>query len=180
MNGFPGEMNAVVISSIVSLTIALGIYIFYDLLLHPKKSLKRRLVFYLFLSYLVVLLDSYFLVIHIPPVGVEWMDPQLKPFRFLEMIIYFLNYTSIEVAQFVIKYVCMIAFNFIPLGIFLGWYFNMMRWSKVLVLSVSIAFIMGCVRHLLSCLGIVAIGVFDVDYITINWKPCWLWCLSSR
>jgi glycopeptide antibiotics resistance protein len=170
MNGFPGEMNAVVISSIVILTIALGIYIFYDLLLHPKKSLKRRLVFYLFLSYLVVLLDSCFIGIHIPPLGIEWVEPQWYPFYLLETIIIFASspYTTGSMAEWITKFVGITALYFAPLGFFLGWYFKIMRVKKVLVLVVSTAFVIQCTQYLMRCLGLTPWGNFNVEFMVLH------------
>ncbi|UTR13133.1 VanZ family protein [Salipaludibacillus sp. LMS25] len=164
------EVGAMVLSVIMILTIALGIYIFYDLLLHPKKPLKRRLIFYLFLSYMVFLLNTYFFVIHIPPTGVEWVNPQLKPFALLISIISLANspYSSVNMFEWIMWLLRVIALYFAPLGFFLGWYFKIMRVKSVLVLVVSTAFAIQCTQHLLRCLGLTPWGQFDVEFIILH------------
>ncbi|UJW56277.1 VanZ family protein [Bacillus sp. A116_S68] len=158
------------INIIVVLTIALGIYIFFDLLLHPKKPLKKRLIFYLFLSYMVVLLDSYFFVILISPAGIEWVDPQLKPFDHLEVIISLANspYSGVNLTEWIVRFVSLTALPFVPLGFFLGWYFKIMRVMKVLVLVVSTTFAIQCTQHLVRCLGLMPLVKFQVDSIILN------------
>ncbi|MFD1928909.1 VanZ family protein [Sporosarcina siberiensis] len=153
----------------VILIFSLILYIIIDFKRNGKSNLVRRILFYSFIFYLLIVARLTIGGIWIPLSKDNEPSVQLVPFYFLKDL--FLMYRYVGIDWFFWNSLKLTFFNFImlmPLGVYLSFLFKIESKIKAFLIVFLVSFMIETVQLSFTYIGLIRPRTFNVDDIIMN------------
>lgn len=150
-------------------TVILLLYIIFDFIRNQTKKLVRRIFFYSFIFYLLIVVNLTIGSIVSQPFNGTDLTIQLVPFYFMKEL--FNMYQVNGVSWFFWNSVKLTLFNFImlmPLGLYLSGLFKIKSQLKALLVIFLVSLSIEIIQHTFTYLGLITPRSFDLDDLIMN------------
>lgn len=145
--------------------ILLSLYVIIDLIRLKQINILRRVIFYSFLFYLIIVIELTTGGISLPPSENQFFRWQLIPFHFIY------DWFLVSGGSFFWNAVKLSFFNFImlfPLGVYLGLLYNIKQLKKATLIVFLTSLSIEVYQFVLGYFGFIFSRTFNIDDLILN------------